>query len=696
MSARLVDWHRDPVHERSAPMAPWPSVPFLDPSCGDHKIIWELNRHQHWLALGRAFWLTGTERYRTRGLDELADWMDANPPLVGINWASMLELALRSLSWLWALNLFVDESVPDESIGAPSSRPWTLDLLVGFDLQLAHVERHLSRYFSPNTHLLGEALALYVGGLCLPELAASARRADTGRRVLLAEITRQIGSDGGHLERSTHYHRYTLDFYLLASIVARINGDPAAAQFEDAASRLATAARLLADDRGRIPHIGDDDGGMLLPMAGRRCDDLRDSLAVAATLLDRPELRIGRIPEEARWLLAHPRFDAQLAAATASPAGHAPVASTALEETGYYVSRTPASDHLVIDGGPHGYMNAGHAHADALSLTFSVRGLPLLIDTGTGCYTTDAPLRDRFRSTALHNTITLDGRSSSVASGPFHWSQVADSRVRRWRTGPGFDYFDGLHEGYGTVAHRRCVLALHGDLLIVVDNVSGSGTHAAAAHWHVDPGWSAQRRGRQVSLSHRGHSVTFTAPGGAIELFTADREAGLGWHAPAYGRIEAATTVRLTCAGELPLRLVSVFGLSAANPVCDVSLLPDDAPADSNPMAAIRIRRATSDDYVLIATADDMSHDASGLARVGDLETDAAMLFFRMAGSRTVSRLAFADGSIVRTVNGSGLRLEMPRRTPHYFADFAAAPRRPPRRAPQEREDTPCAASPAS
>jgi len=45
-----------------------------------------------------------------------------------------------------------------------------------------------------------------------------------------------------------------------------------------------------------------------------------------------------------------------------------------------------------------------------LSLTLSVRGLPLLIDPGTGCYTSDRALRDRLRSTALHNTLTFDDR----------------------------------------------------------------------------------------------------------------------------------------------------------------------------------------------------------------------------------------------------------------------------------------------
>ena len=40
------DWHSDPVHLRRAPLVCWADVPYLDPSIGDHKIIWELNRHQ--------------------------------------------------------------------------------------------------------------------------------------------------------------------------------------------------------------------------------------------------------------------------------------------------------------------------------------------------------------------------------------------------------------------------------------------------------------------------------------------------------------------------------------------------------------------------------------------------------------------------------------------------------------------------
>ena len=34
-----IDWHRDPVHGRVAPALFWSEVPYLDPACGDHKII---------------------------------------------------------------------------------------------------------------------------------------------------------------------------------------------------------------------------------------------------------------------------------------------------------------------------------------------------------------------------------------------------------------------------------------------------------------------------------------------------------------------------------------------------------------------------------------------------------------------------------------------------------------------------------
>src|SRR5215218_3733866 len=140
------DWHTDAVHQRRSPRLYWAAVPYLQPAAGDHKIIWELNRHQHWLAFARAHALSGESHFRDAFTRQLADWMAANPPLIGTNWASMLELAFRCLSWLWALEVFAPSALPTDR------QPWLIDLLIGLDRQLIHIEHNLSHYFSPNTH----------------------------------------------------------------------------------------------------------------------------------------------------------------------------------------------------------------------------------------------------------------------------------------------------------------------------------------------------------------------------------------------------------------------------------------------------------------------------------------------------------------------------------------------------------------
>jgi hypothetical protein len=465
---------------------------------------------------------------------------------------------------------------------------------------LTQIERNLSYYFSPNTHLLGEALALYLGGRALPMLEASRRRESLGRQILLDEIDRQIAPDGGHCERSTHYHRYALDFYLLALATARIGKDePAANRFDAAVGKMASAAKLLADDNGRLPHFGDDDGGLAIPIVRGELDDVGGALTAASILLDRPELRVGAIAEDTHWLLAHPRFADRLDAAERSTPDAVGTSSAALDHTGYYVSRSAAGrHHLVIDGGPHGYGNCGHAHADALSLTLSLDGTPFLIDPGTGCYTTDAVVRDRLRSSIFHNTLTLDDRSQSTANGPFHWSRTANAHVRAWRTERDFDYFEGFHDGYEPIEHRRHVMMHASDLLVVADLVSGEGTHRADVHWHVDPHWRARASGSRTQFTKISGPVAvleLVVPDGTIEAFQSDEATGLGRYSPVYGRIAAATTLRITRTARCPFWVVSVFGLDAANTLEQVELIGHD---QNDGRIALRIDRVESIDRV--------------------------------------------------------------------------------------------------
>ena len=94
------DWHLDPVSTRRAPFIHWSRLDPLNPAeVGDSKVVWELNRHQSLVRLGQAYWLTADERFVTSFIEQATSWMDANPPKLGVNWASSLEVAFRAISW---------------------------------------------------------------------------------------------------------------------------------------------------------------------------------------------------------------------------------------------------------------------------------------------------------------------------------------------------------------------------------------------------------------------------------------------------------------------------------------------------------------------------------------------------------------------------------------------------------------------
>jgi len=195
------DWLLEPVSNKRASLDHWSRIAYLDPAiAGDKKITWELNRHQHFVTLGQAYWLTNDEKFADAFVSQLTSWMDANPPKRGINWVSSLELAFRSIAWLWALHLFA---------GSPR-------LTAGFELRVLknilahgfHLESYLSHFFSPNTHLTGEALGLFYLGTVLRELRCAGRWRTLGLRIMVDELPRQTRRDGVYFEQATYYHRY--------------------------------------------------------------------------------------------------------------------------------------------------------------------------------------------------------------------------------------------------------------------------------------------------------------------------------------------------------------------------------------------------------------------------------------------------------------------------------------------------------
>lgn len=481
-----IDWQLEPISGKRAPLVHWSRVNYLDAAVtGDKKIVWELNRHQHFITLGQAYWLTGDERYAQAFAAHVVSWMDQNAPKLGINWASSLEVAFRSISWLWALHFFS---------ASPSLTPAVfLRSLKFLYLHARHLESYLSTYFSPNTHLTGEALGLFYLGTILPEFQAATRWQETGRRILLEQLAHHVRADGVYFEQSSYYHRYTTDFYSHFLILSRLNQQTLPSELEDKLKLLLDHLMHITRPDGTTPLFGDDDGGRLMMLDQREANDFRGTLSTGAVLFRRGDYKLvaGEKAEETLWLLGP-----QVLADSDKIVPHEPAAqSLAFPAGGYYVMRDgwgPTANYLLLDCGPHGMNNCGHAHADALSFELAARGKTVLVDPGTYTYTGSKEMRDWFRGSAAHNTLTVDGQSSSVPAGPFSWKTMARCREHSWINRERFDYFEGSHDGYERLAvpvtHARGVLFLKQDYWVVRDRVSSSGPHRYDLWFHFDTG----------------------------------------------------------------------------------------------------------------------------------------------------------------------------------------------------------------
>ncbi len=537
-----IDWQLDIVHGKRGPRKPWFKVKYLDlEEVGDAKITWELNRHQHFVTLAKAYALAGNDKFAHEIFTQWKNWHKENPYPIGMNWASSLEVAFRSLSWIWTFFLLSESPLFTKAL----RKQW----LGALNLSGRHIETYLSTYFSPNTHLLGEALALFFLGTVFPGFESAARWKRLGWEILEREAARQVREDGFYFEQSTYYHVYAVDMFLHARILAGLNGVEIPQAFDQILQRMLNALCLLGR-AGITPSLGDDDGGRLFDPRRNRAEHMLDPLATGAVLYRRPDFKFGAgaPSEETLWLLGVKG----LAEFVSMPAARPAAASTALIASGlYFMADESSGQQVLIDAGTLGAGSGGHGHADALSVCLSRNGRNLLIDPGTFEYVGESGERARLRGTSAHNTMKVDGCDQAESAGPFSWKSFPRVTVEQWITGKTFDLFQGSHDGYArlesAVIHRRSVFYRKGEFCFVRDLAEGRGSHQLDIAWHVDPTLS-----REPSEQFR-----FGAGCENLALLPLD---DLRWSqsvreddcAPIYGRRERAGTVDFSAMVDLP------------------------------------------------------------------------------------------------------------------------------------------------
>ena len=501
-------WRRDWKTGLESGLPYYRRVDYLNPErAGDHKRVWEPARHQHLVLLAQAA-LLGEAAGATALIErQITGFLDANPFQRGMHWASALEVAFRALSWIWI----------DHLAGAQLRPEARQRLRQGLYWHGCHLEHNLSIYFSRNTHLLGEAVALHALGVLYPDWPRAERWRRTGAEILAGEIDYQVLADGADFEQSSYYHIYALDLFLFHWLLA---GRPES--MRPRLEAMAVYLEALTGQDGSIPLIGDDDGGRMFHPYGERTMFAQATLATCAAALDGLAVQFDpdMLPAQAAWWLG--------ADALRVAPGRTETASRLFPDAGLVVMRSDDVQ-VLVDAGGFGSRRGGHSHSDSLQVLIRKGAAEILIDPGTYTYVSDREKRNWFRSSMAHNTVCVDGKNQAEIDYPFGWRSRPAVDVERWAPGETEDRLTAVCR-YGEVTHRRTVIFEKPARVRVIDEIdAGPGVHTAEQFWHTG---GDRRRVRAAGIVWAN-----------------------GWRSRCFGEIEESEYGVVTVSGEGVLRL---------------------------------------------------------------------------------------------------------------------------------------------
>ena len=507
------------------------------PDDAEWRIEW--SKFYYGLDLAAAFNETGDPKFLYTWENLVRTWIEQVP--VDIDASDVT--GRRIQNWIYTWNRFAAARL------FPGFTEDFADQLL--DSLAAQVERLRLNLTAERNHRTLELYALFIAALALPELDNRGELLTFSIEELHRNLLTDIRKDGVHREHSTHYHMIVLRTFVAARINAQLFGLTFPNGFDQCLERACEFALYAHRPDGDIPALSDSDTG-----------DYLDLLELAATIFSRSDF---------------------LYVATKGKKGAAPSEKyVSFSEAGYFIQRSGWGENriafaderfLIFDCGPLG--DGGHGHYDALSIEIAAGGRPLIVDPGRYTYHEDnLNWRRRFKGTAAHNTVCVDGLDQT----PYHCGKpkgpLAEAELIERLSAPDFDLLRGrvTSPSYDAV-HTRFVFFIAGEYWVIVDKLTGALSHDYNLRFHLAP----EAMNHTVIQKRDGNNAVI-APGLAL-IFPSRNEPQLepGWVAPKYGqRISApVVSVRSKAAETVFFTLVMPLELNDSLPTFRV--LTDDA-----------------------------------------------------------------------------------------------------------------------
>lgn len=367
-----------------------------------------------------------------------------------------------------------------------------------------------------HNHGFTEAAALAIIGLNFPDLKGAAQWVSLAHARLDQLMVDAVDDDGVEVENSPFYHFYVLSAASELVRWARANDVGLSEHFESRARSMLRYATHITMPNGRIPLLG-------------------ASVTARVSRLD-PTLYRGLAESEPEFCYVY--TDGAMGVPPKERAVLFPISGQSMLRSGFGDADAPykSQTYVTFNVGP---WRTNHSHRDVLGITLYASGAVMLPDSGLFTYEPGEDF-DYFDGTSAHNTVVVDGLSQSTAKKVGHGSTLE---------GPGWAYQSGWHQLYAGVSHKRSVLLLERDLVVVIDRLEAKRSHRYAQTWHLAPGLDASVRGTDIeAVDERGRVQLrlLSAPPAdlpAESVRVAPPTTRRGWYSEVYEKKDPITSI---------------------------------------------------------------------------------------------------------------------------------------------------------
>ncbi len=502
----------------------------------DNELRWQLHRTKWWVPMGKAYRVTGDEKYAAEWIHQYRDWVKKNPltEFSGIKDKNMENVDNVYFAWR-PLEVCdrLEHQIEQFELFLPSEH-FTPEFLIDFlDNYHRHADFANSHYSKQGNHLLFEAQRVIFAGSFFPEFKDAAAWRKAGVDILNREIAKQVLPDGVQFELDPGYHMAAVGIFGKALRMMDANGyrGEFPDSYLDAMRKMVEFTYNIAFPDYTLPMFSDN----------------------------KLHVKPGMLSNYRSWRKFFPKDQALRYLATEGKKGKLPdYTSRAFPDGGFYVMRNgwdSTATVMVLKAGPKGEW---HNQFDNGTFELWSGGRNFFPDSGSFIYGGDEEVlkqREWFRRTAAHNTLTLDDKTLE--------NRV--SKLLKWETSPSGDLTVVETPGYDGLTHRRAVFFVDKKFYVIADEAYGDAAGDVALHYQLlpcDPLENTVKKSVSTAFAD-GNNIT-------LRVFGADRmEAEEGWTSPAYRVKHArpAYAFRTDKKAGKPARFITViYPTDAANP----------------------------------------------------------------------------------------------------------------------------------